>query len=147
MLGSQGGAQGVPAMGSRPGRSGSPPMGSLGIPWDPAQGGPGTPKGTRKRKHTKTLSPQTEKLEFRSSKIILPHMAIQAVLTRQNYTSSFRHNKSETLPPREVGNPRNPLAARAPWGPKAAQWGPKKGPKKGAIFIDGPSMNSLMDVH
>ena len=55
------------------------------------------------------------------------------------------------------------MAARAQWGPKAAQWGPKKGPKKGAIFIDGPSMiiidgpsinindgcpsmNSLMDV-
>ena len=38
----------------------------------------------------------------------------------------------------------------APWGPKAAQRrvpkkGPKKGPqRKGTIFIDGPSMDSLM---
>ena len=37
------------------------------------------------------------------------------------------------------------MAARAPWGPKAAPWGPKKSPKKegqrkGTIFIDGPSM-------
>ena len=35
------------------------------------------------------------------------------------------------------------------WGPKAAQTDPKKGPKKGVqrkgtIFIDGPSMDSLM---
>ena len=44
-----------------------------------------------------------------------------------------------------------PHGGPGPMGPKGGPMGPKKGPKKGAqrkgtIFIDGPSMNSLMEI-
>ena len=46
-----------------------------------------------------------------------------------------------------VGSKSDRLTARAPWGLKERpkERGPKKGDqRKGTIFIDGPSMNSLM---